>query len=152
MCHGCGRLQAVGDACRLTLTRVDVAVGVDSALLAARNYCERAAKELHAAGGRILPKDGRAPPTLQQQLEGLQAWHAFLATRLQVFKVPSFPPKCLLVVTATSLEKLAHLDIRLDKVQGGCECKSWVRRLLVHRASLWFRGSASKMAGTTLQH
>ena len=71
MCHGCGRLQAVGDACRLTLTRVDVAVGVDSALLAARNYCERAAKELHAAGGRILPKDGRAPPTLQQQLEGL---------------------------------------------------------------------------------
>ena len=75
--------------CRLTLTRVDVAVGVDSALLAMRNYCERAAKELHAAGGRILPKDGRAPPSLQQQLEGLQAWHAFLTTRLQVFKVRS---------------------------------------------------------------
>ena len=62
-------------------------MGVDSALLAMRNYCERAAKELHAAGGRILPKDGRTPPSLQQQLEGLQAWHAFLTTRLQVFKV-----------------------------------------------------------------
>ena len=74
---------------RLTLTRVDVAVGVDSALLAMRNYCERAAKELHAAGGRILARDGRAPPSLQQQLEGLQAWHAFLTTRLQVFKVSS---------------------------------------------------------------
>ena len=108
MRHSCRRLQAAGNACRLTLTRVDVAVGVDSALLAARNYCERAAKELHAAGGRILPKDGRAPPTLQQQLEGLQAWHAFLATRLQVFKVPSFSRKCLLLTAATSLERPAQ--------------------------------------------
>jgi len=62
-------------------------VGVDAALLSMRKYCERAAKELHTAGGRILPKDGRAPPSLQQQLEGLQAWHAYLTTRLQVFKV-----------------------------------------------------------------
>lgn len=68
-----------------------MAVGVDAALLAIRCYCERAAKELHAAGGRILPKDGRAPPSLQQQLETLQAWHAFLATRLQAFKVPACP-------------------------------------------------------------
>ena len=66
-------------------------MGVDAALLAIRCYCERAAKELHAAGGRILPKDGRAPPSLQQQLETLQAWHAFLATRLQAFKVPACP-------------------------------------------------------------
>ena len=100
MRHGCVCLQAVRNACRLTLTKVDVAVGVDSALLAVRNYCERAAKEVHAAGGRILPKDGRVPPTLQQQLEGLQAWHAFVATRLQVFKVPAFPHKCLLMTTA----------------------------------------------------
>ena len=78
-----------------------MAVGVDSALLAARNYCERVAKELHAAGGRILPKDGRAPPTLQQQLEGLQAWHTFLATRLQVFKVPTLRRKRLLLTAAT---------------------------------------------------
>lgn len=76
---------------RLTLTRADVGVGVDAALAAMRGYCERAARELHAAGGRILPRDGAAPPSLQQQMEGLQAWHAFLATRLQVFKVCAFP-------------------------------------------------------------
>ena len=123
MRHNFRRLRAVRTACRLTLTKVDVAVGVDSALLAARNYCERAAKELHAAGGRILPKDGRAPPTLQQQLEGLQAWHAFLATRLQVFKVPTFPHKCLLLLTATSLEMHAKANICLHTVQGGCSAK-----------------------------
>lgn len=64
-----------------------MAIGVDAALLALRNYFERAARELHARGGRILPKDGSPPPTIDQQMEALAAWHAFLTTRLRIYKV-----------------------------------------------------------------
>ena len=142
MRHGC--LQAVSNACRLTLTRVDVAVGVDSALLAARNYCERAAKELHAAGGRILPKDGRMPPTLQQQLEGLQAWHAFLATRLQVFKVPTLPHECRLLSTSTSMDQPAQPCICLDTFREAVSAKAGCLDLLCMEAVCGFDAAPSR--------
>ncbi|CAL8467730.1 g7268 [Coccomyxa elongata] len=71
---------------RLVLTRVELAMGVDAALAAMRNYFERAARELHARGGRILPRNGAPPPSLQEQEEALAAWYTFLVTRLRVFK------------------------------------------------------------------
>lgn len=81
----------IAGLCRLQLSRVEVAIGVDAALSAMRNYFERAARELHARGGRILPRNGEAPPTLQEQEEALAAWYTFLVTRLRVFKVCILP-------------------------------------------------------------
>ncbi len=63
---------------------------MDAALAAVRNYFERAARELHARGGRILPRNGTPPRSLQEQEEALAAWYTFLVTRLRVFKVRPF--------------------------------------------------------------
>ncbi len=80
---------------------MELAIGVDAALAAMRNYFERAARELHARGGRILPRNGAAPPSLQEQEEALAAWYTFLVTRLRVFKVR--PSCCRILAILASL-------------------------------------------------
>lgn len=71
---------------RLLLSRCEVALGIEAALSAARDYFERAARELHARGGRVLPRNGALPPSMAAQMEALNAWHAYLLTRLRLYK------------------------------------------------------------------
>jgi hypothetical protein len=112
------------------LSRLEVAVGVDAALSAMREYFERAARELHARGGRILPKDGGPAPTLEQQMEALAAWHAFLATRLRIYTVhpcPFLPPDLALHACKPWLRSRiilsAHIAVpaKLRCVKGRCQ-------------------------------
>ena len=104
---------------RLVLSRMEVAIGVDAALAAMRNYFERAARELHARGGRILPRNGAPPPSLQEQEEALAAWYTFLVTRLRVFKVR---PSCccvLAILASRVMPRQVHNRRTIEGTAGG---------------------------------
>ena len=68
--------------------RVEAGCVVDEVVAAVRNYCERAAREVDNRSGNLrhFTQDGRPPPSLEEQLEALEAWHAFIRSDLQAFK------------------------------------------------------------------
>eukprot|EP00884_Botryococcus_braunii_P016870 jgi/Botrbrau1/3867/Bobra.0183s0091.1 len=79
---------------RLEITKLEVAVDVDSVLEALRSFAARTAAELAAKG------TGPAGTSLEEQLQGLEAWHTYTMQSLRSFKAAFKGAGCRAVVAA----------------------------------------------------